>query len=70
MKGISPPNHNKSLVKSLTRSTDKETRPREVSQRRNSCSSERNLRKLGAAKNNDVENRWREISKVEPFHNF
>lgn len=34
-----------------------------MSQRRNSCSSERNLRKLGAAKNNDVENRWREISK-------
>ena len=65
-------NRNKRLVKSLTRTTvvhDKESEAREpLANSRNSYNEqwrEREQRKVkGDAKNIDVENRWREISKV------
>ena len=59
---ISPTDHNNRPVKSLTRTSDKDAGAR------NSYTSDwkdRNWRKLkGDAKNDDVEKRWREISKV------
>ena len=65
-------NRNKRLVKSLTRTSavhDKESEAREPGPNlRNSYTEqwrERQRRKVkGEAKNIDVENRWREISKV------
>lgn len=65
-------NRNKRLVKSLTRTSivrDKESEAREtLPNSRNSYNEhwrERQRRKVkGDAKNIDVENRWREISKV------
>ena len=60
-------NHNDCVVKSLARaSDDKESIARETLESSfTSDWKERNLRKLkGDTKNSDVENRWREISKV------